>query len=172
VFGYTVRAKDGIRDCITRVIDESDLDRYTAVAKDETWKEANLPGARGLAPNPFTSTTYWVRPVPREQAKVIDLRAAHGALVLAAGHLFSREGHSSAYTDAARARDDARDALARYRKTPTPGPAAAKVVDVSDEFRTLCAYARNYVEEYGDKAEVDKLERFIASLSRRLALDA
>jgi hypothetical protein len=41
---------------------------------------------------------------------------------------------------------------------------------VSDEFRTLCAYARNYIEEYGDKAEVDELERVIASLSRRLAI--
>jgi hypothetical protein len=56
---------------------------------------------------------------------VIDLRAAHTALVLAADHLFSREGHSSAYMDAARARDNARDALARYRKTPAPDPATA-----------------------------------------------
>jgi hypothetical protein len=51
-------------------------------------------------------------------------------------------------------------------------PTDAKAVDVSDEFRTLCAYARNYIEECGDKAEVDELERVIASLSRRLALDA
>jgi hypothetical protein len=53
-----------------------------------------------------------------------------------------------------------------------PDPTAAKVIDVSDEFRTLCAYARNYIKECGDKAEVDELERVIASLSRRLALNA
>ena len=44
--------------------------------------------------------------------------------------------------------------------------------NASDAFKTLCAYARNYIEEYGDKEEVDELERVIASLSRRLALDA
>jgi hypothetical protein len=44
--------------------------------------------------------------------------------------------------------------------------------NVSDAFKTLCAYARNYIEERGDKEEVDELERVIASLSRRLALDA
>lgn len=44
--------------------------------------------------------------------------------------------------------------------------------DSSDEFKTLCAYARNYIEERGDKEEVDNLERVIASLSQRLALDA
>ena len=43
--------------------------------------------------------------------------------------------------------------------------------NASDAFQTLCAYARNYIEEYGDKPEVDELERIIASLSRRLALD-
>ena len=35
----------------------------------------------------------------------------------------------------------------------------------------ICAYARNYIEEYGSHAEADELERIIASLSRRL-LDA
>jgi len=50
-----------------------------------------------------------------------------------------------------------------------PDPTAAAD---SDEFRTLCAYARLYIEEYGDKEEVDELERVIASLSQRLALNA
>jgi hypothetical protein len=50
-----------------------------------------------------------------------------------------------------------------------PDSTAAKVVDAFDKFRTLCAYARAYVEEYGDKVEVDELERVIASLWRRLA---
>jgi hypothetical protein len=40
----------------------------------------------------------------------------------------------------------------------------------SDGFQTLCAYARNYIEEYGDKAEVDELEGIIASLSQRPAI--
>lgn len=43
-------------------------------------------------------------------------------------------------------------------------------VAVSDEFRTLCAYARNYIEEYGDREAVDELERIIATLSQRLAI--
>jgi hypothetical protein len=34
----------------------------------------------------------------------------------------------------------------------------------SDGFQTLCAYARLYIEEYGDREEVDELERIIASL--------
>jgi hypothetical protein len=41
---------------------------------------------------------------------------------------------------------------------------------LSDGFQTLCAYARIYIEEYGDKAEVDELERIIASLSQRPAI--
>jgi hypothetical protein len=48
----------------------------------------------------------------------------------------------------------------------------ASANDSSDGFKTLCAYARNYIEEYGDKEKADKLERIIDSLSRRLALDA
>ena len=50
-----------------------------------------------------------------------------------------------------------------------PDPTTA--VD-SDAFSTLCAYARLYIEEYGDKGEVDELEHIIASLSQRLALNA
>jgi len=48
---------------------------------------------------------------------------------------------------------------------------ATAAVD-SDAFRTLCAYARNYIEEHGDNEEVDELERLITSLSQRLALNA
>jgi hypothetical protein len=51
---------------------------------------------------------------------------------------------------------------------PDPIPTVAD----SDAFRTLCAYARNYIEEYGNKAENDELERIIASLSQRLAPNA
>ena len=47
----------------------------------------------------------------------------------------------------------------------------ASANDSSDGFKTLCAYARNYIEEYGSHEEADELERIIASLSRRL-LDA
>lgn len=50
-----------------------------------------------------------------------------------------------------------------------PDPTTAVTMD---GFQSLCAYARNYIEEYGDEAEDDELERIIASLSRRLALDA
>jgi hypothetical protein len=35
----------------------------------------------------------------------------------------------------------------------------------------ICAYARNYIEEYGSPEEADELERIIAALSRRLPLD-
>jgi hypothetical protein len=69
-FGYTIRAKGEARDCVLRVIEEFDLDRYTAAAKDQTWTEANLPNARGLAPNPSVSTVYWVRPLHRERVHV------------------------------------------------------------------------------------------------------
>ena len=48
----------------------------------------------------------------------------------------------------------------------------ASADDSSDAFKTLCSYARNYIEERGDKEEVDNLERVIASLSRRLATNA
>jgi hypothetical protein len=51
-----------------------------------------------------------------------------------------------------------------------PDPIATD--NASDAFKTLCAYARNYIEEYGNHAEADELERVIASLSRRLALNA
>jgi hypothetical protein len=44
--------------------------------------------------------------------------------------------------------------------------------NASDAFKTLCAYARNYIEKHGSYEEADDLERIIASLSRRLALDA
>ena len=47
--------------------------------------------------------------------------------------------------------------------------ATASADHSSDGFQTLCAYARNYIEEYGDKEAVDELERIIASLSQRLA---
>jgi hypothetical protein len=53
-----------------------------------------------------------------------------------------------------------------------PDPSTAVDSDELNEFETLCAYARNYIGEYGDKEEVDELEQFIASLSQRLALDA
>ena len=39
----------------------------------------------------------------------------------------------------------------------------------SDGFQTLCSYARNYIEEYGDEPEVDELDRIIASLSQLIA---
>ena len=48
-----------------------------------------------------------------------------------------------------------------------PDPTTAVTMDA---FQTLCAYARNYIEEYGDKAEVDELERIIDSLSQRPAI--
>lgn len=50
-----------------------------------------------------------------------------------------------------------------------PDPTTAVTMD---GFQTLCAYARNYIAERGDKEDVDELERFIDSLSHRLALDA
>ena len=48
----------------------------------------------------------------------------------------------------------------------------ASADDSSDAFKTLCAYARNYIEDRGDNAEANELERIIASLSRRLATNA
>ena len=42
--------------------------------------------------------------------------------------------------------------------------------NASDAFKTLCAYARNYIEEYGNHAEADELERIIDSLSHRPAI--
>jgi hypothetical protein len=46
------------------------------------------------------------------------LQQAHWALVRAADHIRSREGHSAAYRDAANARDAARDALVRATRAP------------------------------------------------------
>jgi hypothetical protein len=43
---------------------------------------------------------------------------AHQALVRAADHIRSREGHSAAYREAACARDAARDALVRATRAP------------------------------------------------------
>lgn len=48
-------------------------------------------------------------------------------------------------------------------------PDSTNVAD-SDAFKTLCAYARNYIEEYADKTDVDELERIIGSLSQRPAI--
>ena len=46
------------------------------------------------------------------------LLQAHRALVRATDHIRSREGHSAAYRDAARARDAAHDALVRAAPAP------------------------------------------------------
>ena len=47
-----------------------------------------------------------------------------------------------------------------------PGP-----TDQLRDVALICAYARNFIEEYGSHKEADELERIIAALSRRLALD-
>jgi hypothetical protein len=52
--------------------------------------------------------------------------------------------------------------------------AVDRVIAPHDQIRDaalICAYARNYIEEYGSHEEADELERIIAALSRRLALD-
>lgn len=54
-------------------------------------------------------------------------------------------------------------------KYETQRLATASADHSSDGFQTLCAYARNYIEEREDKEAVDELERIIASLSQRLA---
>ena len=46
-----------------------------------------------------------------------------------------------------------------------------KPTDERFDVALICAYARNFIEEYGSHKEADELERIIASLSRRL-LDA
>ena len=46
-----------------------------------------------------------------------------------------------------------------------------KPTDERFDVALICAYARNFIEEYGSHKEADELERIIAALSRRLALD-
>jgi hypothetical protein len=46
----------------------------------------------------------------------------------------------------------------------------ASANDSSDGFKTLCSYARNYIEEHGNHAEADELKRIIDSLSHRPAI--
>jgi hypothetical protein len=43
---------------------------------------------------------------------------------------------------------------------------ADSLVKMPEAFQTLCAYARNYIEEHGDKSEADELECIIDLLSR------
>jgi hypothetical protein len=49
------------------------------------------------------------------------LREAHDALIQAAAHIWSREGHSAAYRAAANAADRARDVLLRSLLDPSLG---------------------------------------------------
>jgi hypothetical protein len=49
-----------------------------------------------------------------------------------------------------------------------PDPTA--IDGLYEAFQTVCAYALLYIEEYGDKAEVEELKRDIALLSRRFAI--
>ena len=66
-FGYTINTKSESRDQVLKVIGEADFDQYTALAKNENWKETHLPDVKGVYRKPSlaltTTTTYWVRPV-------------------------------------------------------------------------------------------------------------
>jgi hypothetical protein len=54
-----------------------------------------------------------------------------------------------------------------YPEIPDSSPAPAdSLVEMPEAFQTLCAYARNYIEEHGDKSEADELECIIDLLSR------
>ncbi len=57
-------------------------------------------------------------PTPTRDGILAALQQAHWALVQAADHIRSREGHSAAYREAACARDAARDALVRATRAP------------------------------------------------------
>ena len=67
-FGYTISTKGEARDCVLKVIDEVDLDRYTATANEENWKEANGPNIKGVYRQSPSLTKYWVRLASRGQA--------------------------------------------------------------------------------------------------------
>jgi hypothetical protein len=56
-----------------------------------------------------------------------------------------------------------------HQHTTTPAPADS-LVERPEAFQTLCSYARNYIEEYGDKSEVDELECIIDLLSRTFGI--
>ena len=62
-FGYTISAQGESRDSVLKVIGEADFDCYTALAKDENWKETHLPDVKGVYRQSLPLTKYWVRPV-------------------------------------------------------------------------------------------------------------
>jgi hypothetical protein len=47
---------------------------------------------------------------------------------------------------------------------------ADSLVERPEAFQTLCAYARNYIKEYGDKSEAYELECIIDLLSRTFGI--
>jgi acyl-homoserine lactone acylase PvdQ len=58
-----------------------------------------------------------------------------------------------------------------YPEIPDSSPAPAdSLVEMPEAFQTLCAYARNYIEEHGDKSEADELECIIDLLSRTFGI--
>ena len=58
-----------------------------------------------------------------------------------------------------------------YPEIPDSSPAPAdSLVEMPEAFQTLCAYARNYIEEHGDKSEADELQCIIDLLSRTFGI--